>query len=780
MEEYPLLPLRGLTVFPYMSLHFDVGRDKSVKALTAAMADEQEIVLCTQRDASVQEPTIDDLYPMGTVCSIKQVLALPGDHIRVLVEGIKRAKIVSFSQEDPHLIAQVDPVDEYGWERESSLEIEAMMRILTEMVEELVGVSGKINRDTLLSIGAIDDPGQMADAIASEVLRKLEDKQRILEIENPMARMDALMAILRRETEVLRIEKRINQRVRRSIDKSQREYYLREQMKAIQKELGEKDIAMEMDELRQKAKDIPMSDQARDRVNKEIDRLSRMQSSSPEAVVSRTYIDTVMELPWGKSSEDTLDIAHAQQILDEDHYGMQKVKERILEYLAVTKLRGDHKGPILCLVGPPGTGKTSIARSVARALGRSFHRMSLGGVHDEAEIRGHRRTYIGAIPGGIMEGIRGCGTMNPVFLMDEIDKLSRDFRGDPASAILEVLDPEQNKAFRDHYLDLDFDLSQVLFITTANATDTIARPLLDRMEVIQVPSYTPQEKLGIAKNFLLKKQAGQHGLINEQDIILSDDVLMDIIHFYTAESGVRSLERQIATICRKAARHIASGSEKPVTIRQNELQDYLGLPRVHHDAANLNAKVGVATGLAWTAVGGTTLQIEVGTMSGTGKIELTGQLGDVMKESALTAVSYLRANAKTLGLNATFHQKNDVHIHIPEGATPKDGPSAGITLATAVLSALTGQPVRGDIAMTGEITLTGRVLPVGGIREKILAALRDGICTVVLPKENKRDLQEIDETVREKLEAVLVTSMADVMKIALLNGGEHAGNAGGA
>ncbi len=780
MENYPLLPLRGLTVFPYMSLHFDVGRDKSVKALTAAMAQEQEIVLSTQRDISVQEPTIDDLYPVGTVCSIKQVLALPGDHIRVLVEGIKRAKIIEISQEEPYLTAQIDPMEEYEWERESSLEIEATMRILSEMVEELVSVSGKINRDTLLSIGAIDNPGQMADAIASEVLRKLEDKQHILEIENPMARMETLMAIMRRETEVLRIEKRINQRVRRSIDKSQREYYLREQMKAIQKELGEKDVAVEMDELRQKTKDIPMSEQAHERVNKEIARLSRMQSSSPEAVVSRTYIDTVTELPWGHSSEDTLDIAHAQQILDEDHYGMRKVKERILEYLAVAQLRDDHKGPILCLVGPPGTGKTSIARSVARALGRSFHRMSLGGVHDEAEIRGHRRTYIGAIPGGIMEGIRSSGTMNPVFLMDEIDKLSRDFRGDPASAILEVLDPEQNKAFRDHYLDLDFDLSRVLFITTANTIDPIARPLLDRMEVIEVPSYTPQEKLGIAKNFLMKKQAEQHGLKYEADILLPDDALMEIIHAYTAESGVRSLERQMATICRKVARHIASGGEKPITVRREDLEEYLGLARVHHEAANLNAKVGVATGLAWTAVGGTTLQIEVGTMTGTGKIELTGQLGDVMKESALTAVNYLRTHAQMLGLDETFHQNNDVHIHIPEGATPKDGPSAGITLATAVLSALTGQPVRGDIAMTGEITLTGRVLPVGGIREKVLAALRDGIYTVVLPRENRRDLQEIDEELREKLDAVLVSSMEDVIKIALVNGGQNAHIEGGA
>ena len=780
MESYPLLPLRGLTVFPYMSLHFDVGREKSVKALTAAMAGEQEIVLVTQKDMNVQDPAIDDLFPVGTLCRVKQVLALPGDHIRVLVEGERRARIKEFLQEEPYTIGQVETLNESDWDRESSVELEAMMHVLSEMVEEQVGISGKINRDTLLSIGAIDDPGQYADAIASDVLRKLEDKQRILEIENPIVRMETLMTILRRETEIMRIEKRINQRVRRSIDKSQREYYLREQMKAIQKELGEKDVAVEMDELRQKAEDLPLSEQAKDRVLKEIDRLSRMQASSPEAVVSRTYIDTILELPWGHSTEDTLSIEHAERILNEDHFGMKKVKERILEYLAVAQLRNDNKGPILCLVGPPGTGKTSIARSVARALGRSFHRMSLGGVHDEAEIRGHRRTYIGAIPGGIMEGIRGAGTMNPVFLMDEIDKLSHDFRGDPASAILEVLDPEQNKTFRDHYLDLDFDLSQVLFITTANATDTIARPLLDRMEIIEVPSYTPQEKLGIAKGYLLKKQAEQHGLAIETDIVFPDETLMQIIQQYTAESGVRSLERQIATVCRKVARKIASGSEKPITPMPEQIEEYLGLPRVHHDAANLGHKIGVATGLAWTAVGGTTLQIEVSTMPGTGKIELTGQLGDVMKESALTAVSYLRAHAKSLGIDEQFHQKNDLHIHIPEGATPKDGPSAGITLATATLSALTNRPVRGDVAMTGEITLTGRVLPVGGIREKMLAAMRDDIYTVVLPQDNKRDLQEIDTVLREKLNTIFVQSMDEVMQSALVNGVVYADQQGGA
>jgi ATP-dependent Lon protease len=774
MQRYPLLPLRGLTVFPYMSLHFDVGREKSVKALTEAMAGEQEIVLVTQRDMAVQDPAIEDLFPVGTICRIKQVLALPGDHIRVLVEGQKRARIQYYVQEEPFIIGQVEPIEEVEWDRETALEVEAMMRILSEMVEELVNVSGKINRDTLLSIGAIEDPGQFADAIASDVLRKLEDKQQILEIDNAIARMEALMAILRRETDVMRIEKRINQRVRRSIDKSQREFYLREQMKAIQKELGEKDVAVEMDELRQKTESLPLSDMARDRVTKEIDRLSRMQSSSPEAVVSRTYIDTILELPWGKASEDTLDLENAEKILDEDHYGMRKVKDRILEYLAVAKLRADNKGPILCLVGPPGTGKTSIARSVARALGRSFHRMSLGGVHDEAEIRGHRRTYIGAIPGSIMEGIRSAGTMNPVFLMDEIDKLSRDFRGDPASAVLEVLDPEQNKTFRDHYLDLDFDLSKVLFITTANTTETIARPLLDRMEIIEVPSYTPNEKLHIALGYLLRKQAEKHGLNYGEDILLEDDALMDIIHLYTSESGVRELERQIATVCRKAARGIASGKDKPVIVTTQSLGTYLGLPRTRHDAANLQSKIGVATGLAWTAVGGTTLQIEVGTMAGTGKIELTGQLGGVMKESALTAISYLRAHAGDLHIDEGFHQSFDLHIHIPEGATPKDGPSAGITLATAVLSALTKRPVRGDIAMTGEITLTGRVLPVGGIREKMLAALRDGIYTVIMPRENERDLQEIDAALREKLHAVFVDRMEDVILAAFVDGGQDA------
>ncbi len=772
MQTLPLLPLRGLTVFPYMTLHFDAGREKSLAALSAAMSGDQRILLVCQRALDTADPGLADLYAMGTICTVKQVLALPGDNIRVLAEGVMRARLVAFTREEPYVLCQVEEIDQTADANGIlSEEDEAIMRVLTGMIEEMVQLSGKVNRDTLLTIGAISDPGQFADVIASDVLTKVEDKQTILEIEHPIARMEALMTILRREIDVLRIERRIQQRVRRSIDRSQKEYYLREQMRAIEKELGEKDHATEMDELRQKAEQMPLSEQARQKVNREIDRLSRMQASSPEASVSRTYIDTILELPWGKYTQDDLDLTHAEAILHEDHFGLEKVKERVLEYLSVAKLKPDSRGPILCFVGPPGTGKTSIARSIARALGRSFCRMSLGGVRDEAEIRGHRRTYIGAIPGAVMEHIRQAGTMNPVFLLDEIDKMASDFRGDPASAMLEVLDPEQNKSFNDHYLELDFDLSHVLFITTANSLDTIARPLLDRMEVIEVSSYTAEEKVQIARRYLCQKQAELHGLAMGEDLVLPDETLMALIRSYTAESGVRNLERQIAAVCRKVARKIAQGEARPQTVLPQDLDALLGRERVHHDALDKRDKVGVATGLAWTAIGGTTLQIEVGVMPGTGKVELTGQLGDVMKESAMTAISYLRAHAQAYGIDEAFYREKDLHIHIPEGATPKDGPSAGITLATAVLSALTGQKVRGDLAMTGEITLTGRVLPVGGIREKLLAALREGVHEIVLPAQNERDLLDIDEQLRAQLSCTLVERLDQVLEKALVREG---------
>ncbi|MBQ6692709.1 MAG: endopeptidase La [Clostridia bacterium] len=765
MPEYPLLPLRGITVFPFATLHFDVGRAKSLAALSAAMDTNQELLLVAQKNTEANEPVQEDVYQIGTICRIRQVLALPGDNVRVLVEGVQRARILAFTQDIPFVRCEAEPIEELN-ETENDIETEAAMHVLMEIVEEYANLSNHISRDTVFSIGSVSEPARFADVIASDILQKLENKQTILETIDPVERMGALMKILQHEVAVKRIEKRIGKRVRSSIDKSQREFFLREQIKAIQKELGEKDTAVELEELRQKTKEIPLSDQARERVLKEIDRLSRMQASSPEATVSQTYIDTILDMPWGKIDQGNTDLEQARRIFDEDHYGLEKVKERIIEYLAVCQLRKDSKGPILCLVGPPGTGKTSIAKSVARALGRAFTRVSLGGVHDEAEIRGHRRTYIGAVPGNVITGLHQAGSMNPVFLFDEIDKLGGDFRGDPASAMLEVLDPEQNKAFRDHYLDIDFDLSKVLFITTANETSTIARPLLDRMEVIEVPSYTSYEKIEIARRYLVPKQIAEHG-IGADDLVFEEGVLDAIVQQYTAESGVRSLERQITTVCRKVASKIASGGETPQTVTKSLLREYLGLPRVRHEDKDLSDKVGVATGLAWTMIGGTTLQIETSCMPGTGKIELTGQLGDVMKESARTALSYLRAHAKEWKIDPSFYKKQDLHIHIPEGATPKDGPSAGVTLATSALSALSGLPIRGDIAMTGEITLTGRVLPVGGIREKTLAALRENIHTVIMPRENEADFMEIDQALREQITVHYATNIQDVFALAV-------------
>ena len=766
-KVYPLIPLRGLTVFPYMSLHFDVGREKSLAALSAAMTGDQLIFLATQKDIKVNDPEGDEIYSVGTLSKIKQVLALPGDNIRVLAEGVTRARIVSNLKQEPYLEVEIELIPEPK-EEASNIETEAMMRVLQEMVGEYARISGKISADTIISLGSIESAGRFADVIAADILLKVEDKQTVLETFNVMERMEKLTGIIRRETDIQRVEKSINQRVRRQLDKSQREYYLREQMKAIQTELGDKDAVAEAEELRERAKKQPLSDEAREKALREIDRLGRMQPGSPDASVTRTYIDWILDMPWGKYTTDNLSLINARTILDEDHYGLDKVKERIIEYLAVRNLKNDMKGPILCFVGPPGVGKTSIARSIARALGRTFCRMSLCGVRDEAEIRGHRRTYVGAIPGSIITNIRQAGTSNPVFLFDEIDKMGADYRGDPASAMLEVLDPEQNKTFKDHYLEIAFDLSQVLFITTANTTETIPRPLLDRMEVIEVSSYTEQEKLGIARRHLLSKQAAEHGL-GGGEIEMEDDALIQIINHYTSESGVRGLERQISKVCRKVAREIVEGAEKPVIVRAEDIEKYLGKKLYRHEITEGKPKVGVATGLAWTAVGGTTLNIEVSVMDGTGKLELTGQLGDVMKESAHAGISYIRSRTDTLGIEKDFYTKKDIHIHIPEGATPKDGPSAGITMATAAVSALLGKCVRGDTAMTGEITLRGRVLPVGGIKEKVLAAHRAGIKRVLLPTENFKDLDEIPDNVKQQMEFITVNNMDEVLSNSIID-----------
>ncbi len=766
-NTYPLLPLRGINAFPNLTLHFDVGREKSVQALRAALEKEQNLFLTSQKDMEVSNPEEADLYSIGTMCKVQQVLALPGDHIRVLVEGLYRAKIVRVLETEPYMLIEAEQIEPQPEPDAPTLEQEATMRVLLDLVEQYASLSGKLSSEALTQLAEIKQPGRFTDKIALETLLHTDQRQAILETVEVGARMELMMGMLKREIDLLTMEKKIQQRVRVAVDKSQKEYYLREQMKAIQTELGDEDSAKEIDALRAKADKVQLSEQAREKVHKEIDRLARLSQNSPEAAVSQTYIETILELPWGVRTEDNFDLDNAQRTLDDEHFGLDKVKERIMEYLAVCQKKKDIKGPILCFVGPPGTGKTSISRSIAHAMGRKFCRMSLGGVRDEAEIRGHRRTYIGAIPGAILNHIKQAGTQNPVFLLDEIDKMSSDFRGDPASAMLEVLDPEQNKTFRDHYLELDFDLSHVLFITTANSTDTIPRPLLDRMEVIEVSSYLEQEKLQIAKRYLVPKQAKENGIALEE-IEFTDDALLSIIRHYTAEAGVRGLERQIATACRKAVKRLVGGEKAPVRVAKENLEAFLGPARYFHDKAQLKNKVGVATGLAWTAIGGTTLQVEVSTMKGTGQLELTGQLGDVMKESAKTAVSCLRTRYQEYKLDPDFYQHLDLHIHLPEGATPKDGPSAGVTLATAVLSALTGRPVRGDIAMTGEITLRGRVLPVGGIREKLLAALRDGIHTVLIPKDCVKDLKEIPEELLSQMHCIPVETIDDVLNVALL------------
>ena len=766
-NTYPLLPLRGINAFPNLTLHFDVGREKSVQALRAALEKEQDLFLTSQKDMEVSNPEEADLYSIGTMCKVQQVLALPGDHIRVLVEGLYRARITRVVETEPYMLIEAEQIEPQPEPDTPTMEQEATMRVLLELAEQYASLSGKLSNDVLTQLAETKQPGRFTDKLALETLLHTDQRQAILETVGVGARMELLMGMLKREIDLLAMEKKIQQRVRVSVDKSQKEYYLREQMKAIQTELGDEDAAKEIDALRAKADQVQLSDQARDKVHKEIDRLARLSPNSPEAAVSQTYIETILDLPWGLRTEDNFDLDNAQRTLDDEHYGLEKVKERIMEYLSVCQKKKDIKGPILCFVGPPGTGKTSISRSIAHAMGRKFCRMSLGGMRDEAEIRGHRRTYIGAIPGAILNHIKQAGTENPVFLLDEIDKMSSDFRGDPASAMLEVLDPEQNKTFRDHYLELDFDLSHVLFITTANSTETIPRPLLDRMEVIEVSSYLEQEKLQIAKRYLAPKQAEENG-IAQGEIEFTDEALLSIIRHYTAEAGVRGLERQIATACRKAVKRLVGGEEAPVRVTEETLEAFLGPARYFHDKAQLKNKVGVATGLAWTAIGGTTLQVEVSTMKGTGQLELTGQLGDVMKESAKTAVSCLRTRYQEYKLDPDFYQHLDLHIHLPEGATPKDGPSAGVTLATAVLSALTGRPVRGDIAMTGEITLRGRVLPVGGIREKLLAALRDGIHTVLIPKDCVKDLKEIPEELLSQMHCIPVETIDDVLGIALL------------
>lgn len=761
----PLLPLRGLTVFPFMTLYFDVGREKSIKALEEAMINDQLIFLVAQKDASSDTPDVEEIYSIGTVSKVKQLLKLQGDTIRVLVEGINRAEIKNIIKKEPFFVVEVSEteIDETF----DNNEVEALKRRLVSIFEEYIKLSGKVSPDTALNVSEIGNISQVSDIIANNIPLKLEQKQEILSEFHPLRRIEKLLQIIYQETEILEIEKDINSKVRKQIDKVQKEYYLREQVKAIQTELGDKEgITGEVEEYKSRVENAGFPEEVEKKVFKEIDRLLKMPQGSAEGSVIRTYLDWIFDLPWNKSTEEIIDINYAQEILEKDHYGLTKVKERIIEYLAVQKLKNSLKGPILCLVGPPGVGKTSIAKSIAKSLNRNYVRISLGGVKDESEIRGHRRTYVGSMPGRIITALKQAGSNNPLILLDEIDKMSNDFRGDPASAMLEVLDAEQNFSFRDHYLELPFNLSNALFLTTANSLDTVPRPLLDRMEIINISSYTEEDKANIAMKYLLPKQIELHGLTSK-NIKIDEETIRDVINYYTREAGVRNLEREIGALCRKVAKTIVSENKKSVTVSRASLEKYLGVKRFRYDFANEIDEIGIATGMAWTPVGGVTLSIEVNIMQGNGKLELTGHLGDVMKESAKAAISYIRSICKELKINENFYEKNDIHIHVPEGATPKDGPSAGITLATAMVSALSGIPVNRKVAMTGEITLRGRVLPIGGLKEKVLAAHRAGIETIILPIDNKKDIDDIPENVRKSLKFICASDMKTVLKNAL-------------
>ena len=759
----PLIPLRGIAIFPSMVLHFDIGREKSINALEKAMIVDQHVFLVAQKDEGTELPTTDDIYFTGTVAKIKQMLKLPGDSIRVLVEGICRGEIEEIIQEVPFFKCQVKEIRDVE-DEEITPKTAALMRSVVSNFNEYLSISPKAPKEVFHSITLIGQPGRLADIITSHIEIKIEEKQKILEAFDVDDRLEKVNRIIADEIEILRIEQDINVKVKTSINKNQREYYLREQMRTIAKELGQdEEIESEIDDWLKKLKSLKMPKKTAEKVEKEIKRLSKIQPSSAEGGVIRTYIETILALPWNKSAKENMDLIQAEKILDEDHYGLEKVKDRILEYLAVIKLSKTLKGPILCLVGPPGVGKTSIAKSIARAVNRDFVRMSLGGVRDEAEIRGHRRTYIGAIPGRVISCIKDAGTINPVFLFDEVDKIGSDFKGDPASALLEVLDPEQNKEFTDHYLEVPFDLSKVMFVTTANTTDTIPRPLLDRMEVIRITGYTEDEKVNIAQKYLIPKKIKEHGL-SEENLEFSENAIRSLINYYTRESGVRNLEREIANICRKVAREIVTlGKDQKHKIGTNKIESYLGKKKFRYDKIKNETEVGVTTGLAWTAVGGDTLFIETAIVPGSGKFVLTGQMGDVMQESAKAGISYVRSIADEYSIDKDFHKELDIHIHIPEGATPKDGPSAGVTMCTAMLSALTGTPARKDVAMTGEISLRGKVLPVGGIKEKVLAAHRAGITKVLLPIDNESDLEDIPHNVKKKMEFVLIGSVGEAI-----------------
>lgn len=761
----PLLPLRGILVYPGMVLHLDVGREKSIESLEKAMVDENVILLSTQRELQIEEPEPKDIYSVGTIAKVRQMLKLPNGTIRVLVEGLQRARILEYVKTEEYFEVRIGKISEI---HRDDLDIQALMRSVLDHFEQYLRLSKKLSPDIFAAVSDIEEPGRLSDLIASHLPLKIADKQMLLETIDVQERLEKLLVIIHNEKEVLELEKKISTRVKKQMEKTQKEYYLREQMKAIQKELGEKEGRLaEVEELREQLQNFSAPEEVKEKVEKEIDRLEKIPTSSAEGGVIRTYVEWLLELPWEKTTKDDLDIEQAEKILNEDHYGLEKAKERILEYLAVQKLVNKLKGPILCFVGPPGVGKTSMARSIARALNRQFVRISLGGVRDEAEIRGHRRTYVGAMPGRIIQGMKTAGSANPVFLLDEIDKMSMDFRGDPASALLEVLDPNQNTTFSDHYIEVPFDLSKVLFITTANSVYNIPRPLLDRMETLYISGYTELEKEKIAKNYLLPKQIQEHGL-KPENIRIHSKAILRLIRNYTREAGVRNLERAIGTLCRKAAKEIVGGRKKRFVVTEKSLHKYLGPIKYRYGVMEEKDQVGVATGLAWTEVGGDILSVEVTLIPGKGKLTLTGKLGDIMKESAQAAFSYIRSRAEEWEIDPDFHEKHDIHIHVPEGSIPKDGPSAGITMATAIVSALTGKPVSKNVAMTGEITLRGRVLPIGGLKEKSLSAHRAGIKHILIPKDNEKDLVDIPKSVLKDLKVTPVSHMDEVLEFALV------------
>ena len=766
-EILPVLPLPDIVVFPYMIVPLFVNRDRSAKAVDQSLSENRMIMVVAQKDPNVDDPKAADLHQFGTVALIMRMLKLPDGRVRILVQGFARAKVEYFDETQPYLAAKILPRTE-PQVIPDSVELEALIRNVKAAVEKAVSLGKNLSQDLMAIASNLDEPGRLADLVASNLELKVDKAQQVLELVDPVERLRRIHELLTKELEVLEVQSDINAQARGEIDRNQREFYLRQQMKAIQQELGEgNELQEEIDQYRKKIMKAKMPPEVAEESERQVGRLERMHPDAAETATLRNYLDWMIGLPWSKSTKDNLDLRKAQKILDEDHYGLEKIKERILEHLAVRKLKKDSRGPILCFVGPPGVGKTSLGKSIAKALGRKFVRMSLGGVHDEAEIRGHRRTYVGAMPGRVIQSIHQAGSNNPVFMMDEVDKIGADFRGDPSSAMLEVLDPEQNHAFRDNYLGVPFDLSNVMFVTTANMLDPIQPAFRDRMEIIQLSGYTEEEKLEIAKRHLIPKQVAEHGLTSRQ-IEFTDDGVRAIINQYTQEAGLRNLEREIATACRKVARQVASGEKNIRKLHTDNIGKFLGRPRIFPEELLKRDQVGVATGLAWTPVGGDILFVEATGMKGRGLLTLTGQLGDVMKESAHAALSYARSHAKEFGINEDFFGKHDIHVHVPEGSIPKDGPSAGVTMATAILSLLTGKPVRRKIAMTGEITLRGEVLPIGGIKEKVLAARRAKIDTVIMPSLNERDLEDINEAIRKDMHFIFVDDIRDVFKAALL------------